>query len=134
MNGRVFWLRVSYWAGAIIDAVAAIPLIFPWLASSVYKWSSFTSSPELRSVSGVGASLMLGWTALLLWADRKPVERKGVLLLTILPVIFGIVLNEIVDLDAQLISMEAVLPVWILQAGLVVLFTFSYLNARETNA
>lgn len=77
---------------------------------------------------------MLGWTALLLWADRKPVERKGVLLLTILPVIFGIVLNEIVDLDAQLISMEAVLPVWILQAGLVVLFTFSYLNARETNA
>ena len=33
-----------------------------------------------------GAPLMIGWTILLLWADRKPMERKDTLLLT-LPVV-----------------------------------------------
>jgi len=32
----------------------------------------------------------LGWTLLLIWADRKPLERKGIMLLTAFPIITGI--------------------------------------------
>jgi len=31
---------------------------------------------------GLAGSLMLGWTLLLVWADRKLVERRGVLMIT----------------------------------------------------
>jgi hypothetical protein len=30
----------------------------------------------------IGALLMLWWTVLLIWADRKPIERRGVVLIT----------------------------------------------------
>jgi len=36
---------------------------------------------------GMAAALMLAWTVLLIWGDRKPVERRGVLLLTVFPLI-----------------------------------------------
>ena len=42
----------------------------------------------------MGAALMFGWTALLLWADRAPVERRDVLLLTVFPVVVGLAVNE----------------------------------------
>jgi len=75
--------------------------------------------------------LMLGWTALLLWADRKPLERKGVLLITLLPVVLGLVVNEIVAVRAGFLSVESTAPVWVVQALITVLFVFSYLNARK---
>ena len=49
---------------------------------------------------GMGASLMFGWTVLLLWADQKPLERKAVLLITLLPVVLGLALNEIIAVRA----------------------------------
>jgi len=39
---------------------------------------------------GIGGSLMTGWTFLLLWAVRKPIERRVVILLTAFPVVFGL--------------------------------------------
>jgi len=39
---------------------------------------------------GIGGSLMAGWTLLLLWAVRKPIERRAVILLTAFPVVFGL--------------------------------------------
>lgn len=56
----------------------------------------FDPPVEHRYAMGLGASLMAGWTLLLIWADRKPVERRGVLPLTIFPVIFGIALSGVV--------------------------------------
>ncbi|HVO44490.1 MAG TPA: hypothetical protein VMT34_17815 [Aggregatilineales bacterium] len=129
MNQQVRWLRLCYWIGAIIDALATVPLIFPGLAASLYRWTSFTPGPELRSVSGVGASLMLGWTALLLWADRKPIERKGVLVLTVFPVLVTMLINRVIDVSQGVISFQDALPFGILQVVLVVLLTFSYLQA-----
>jgi len=40
--------------------------------------------PEVpyRYAMGLAGSLMLGWTILLLWADRRPAERRGVLMIT----------------------------------------------------
>jgi len=76
---------------------------------------------------------MIGWTAILIWADRKPMERKGVLLIVI-PVVIGVALNQITAIPSGISSVGAMIPIWILQAVLIALFTFGYLNARSANA
>ena len=121
MNYRVRWLRVSYWVGAVTDAIAALRMLFPQSADSV----------EYRYALALGASVILGWAFLLIWADRKPVERKGVLLLTLFPVITGIILAEVYAYVSGFIEVERVLPTVVYLLVLSALFTFSYLNARE---
>ncbi len=121
MNNRITWLRVSYWAGALTDAIAALRMIFPQLANGV----------EYRYAMGLGASVVLGWAFLLIWADRKPVERKGVLLLTLFPVITGIIIAEVYAYFAGFMELESVLPTVVYLLALSALFAFSYLKARE---
>ena len=121
MNNRIRWLRVSYWAGALTDAIAVLRMMFPQLANGV----------EYRYAMGLGASVVLGWAFLLIWADRKPVERKGVLLLTLFPVITGIIIAEVYAYFAGFMELESVLPTVVYLLALSALFTFSYLKARE---
>jgi hypothetical protein len=119
-------LRISYWAGAIVDGVAALAMIFPALGKRMFGLTDFTPGPDYTFAMGIGASLMLGWTVLLLWADRKPVARKGILLITVFPVIFGIVIAEIMAVTSGLIAVRWMIPLWIMQAALSILFIFSY--------
>ena len=72
---------------------------------------------------------MLGWTFLLIWADRKPLERKGVLLLTAFPVVTGILLAEIYAVATKLISLEEMAPMGLFLVALIALFSFSYFKA-----
>ena len=76
---------------------------------------------------------MVGWTVLLIWADRRPVERKGVLLITVIPVMIGVALNQITAIPIGVSSVGAMIPIWTLQTVLIALFTFSYLNARDVS-
>jgi hypothetical protein len=122
MKNQVIWLRISYWAGAIADGLATLRMLFPKITYGV----------KYRYALGLGASLMLGWSFLLIWADRKPLERKGVILLTVFPVITGLILAEIYALISGLVTIEKVLPTLILLGALFILFTFSYFNARRT--
>jgi hypothetical protein len=91
MNRKVVLLRFCYWLGAILDARAATMLTLLRFHVIPAGLSAHQLPQELgiQSLFGTGdaAALMWGWTALLLWADRNPVERRGVLLLTSVPVI-----------------------------------------------
>jgi hypothetical protein len=131
MDDAVRWLRISYWAGAILDALAALSMLSPEVFAATNGLQNFHPGIEYRYAMGMGASLMLGWTALLLWADRKPLERKGVLLITLLPVVLGLALNEIVAVRGGFLSIWMTVPVWFVQAVITSLFIFSYLNARR---
>ena len=73
---------------------------------------------------------MLGWTFLLIWADRKPLERKGVLLLTVFPVVSGLLLAEFYAVVSGIMSFEKMLPTGIFLTGLIALFSFSYFNSK----
>lgn len=135
MNRSATWLRISYWAGALIDVLAAVQMLVPGIFAATNQLTDFDPPFAYRYAMGMGASLMLGWTVLLVWASRRPVERKVILLITIFPVIVGMVLNEIGAVSAQFITAGALAPVWIMQAVLIVLFGFSYLYAsRSENA
>jgi hypothetical protein len=125
------WLRVSYRAGAILDALATLTMLSPALFAATNRLDDFRPGADYRFAMGMGASLMLGWTVLLLWADRKPLERSGVLLITLAPVVLGLVLNEIVAVHSGFLSVAATLPVWIAQLCISVLFLVAYSKARR---
>jgi hypothetical protein len=126
----VFWLRLSYWTGAIIDFIAAVAMLFPKLIKIAFGFGAIPD-PSYQFAMRLGASLMLGWTVLLLWADQDPLTRKGVLLITIFPVITGIVAAEIQAVVSGFILPGRMLPTWILQIILISLFSSSYINAAR---
>ncbi len=119
-------LRVSYWVGAVTDALAAVQMLWPALFGFANGIPAFAPGADYRFAMGMGASLMLGWTALLLWADRRPLERKGVLVLTVVPVIVGLALNEALAVRAGFLPAASQAPIWILQLALAALFLSSY--------
>ena len=128
---QILLLRTSYWIGAIIDGLVAMQLLLPGFWAS-FDGLTYTPSTTVNFALGIASALMFGWTFLLIWADRKPLERKGVLLLTVFPVIFGLVLNNILALTIGLRQLQSALPELLFQTGLAGLFLFSYLNAKHT--
>lgn len=130
-SAAVNWLRIAYWTGAIVDALAAVQMLVPSLFAFGMRKPGFAPGPDFRYAMGMGASLMLGWTALLLWADRRPLERRGVLPLTVFPVVAGLAANEAAGVADGFVAAGAVVPIWILQAALTALFLGSWARARK---
>jgi hypothetical protein len=96
MKRAIRWLRVSYWTGAIVDALAFLEMLFPGALQAALGQSGPQISTEFRLAQGFGAPLMIGWSVLLLWADREPMERRAVLAITICPVLAGLLIRGIV--------------------------------------
>ena len=119
--GHVRWLRASYWVGAVADAVATISLLIP----------SRTGETEFRYSMGMAAALMFSWTILLVWGDRKPVERRGILLLTAFPLIPGLLVAVIyAGMVDQLPPGQAVFRAIVLIL-IEALMLFSYVRAER---
>ena len=128
MAEAIRWLRVSYRVGAVVDALAAAQMLHPPLFALGMGLPGFAPGEDYRYAMGMGASLMLGWTVLLAWADRRPAERKGVLPLTVL-VVAGLAVNQGRAVRVGFLPLAAVLPIWALQVGLAALFLGSYRKA-----
>ncbi|MCK5097366.1 MAG: hypothetical protein KAR45_04645, partial [Desulfobacteraceae bacterium] len=90
----------------------------------------FNPGIEYKYAMGVAASLMAGWTILLIWADRKPVDRKGVLLITVFPVLLGLIAAGIYAVSQNFIPIWKMIPTWIIQTLLATLFTYSFFSAK----
>jgi hypothetical protein len=132
MENNIRWLRVSFWAGAILDVLAAIQMIFPAVFAATSGIADFHPGRDYFYAMGMGASLMLGWTVLLLWADRKPLERRGILPITVFPVVAGLMVNEgYAVFVSGFLALRAVGPILILQSGLIALFLVSYYKAGK---
>jgi hypothetical protein len=116
-------LRIAFIAGAITDALALLPMLIPALARLL--WGFVNPDGTYRFAMGYGASLMLGWTILLVWASQKPLERRFVAALTIL-VIAGLAATELHAVATGAMSAARVAPTWVLQAVLVALFAAGY--------
>jgi len=123
-------LRIAFLAGAVTDALALLPMLVPPLAKLL--WGFDDVSGCYRFAMGYGASLMLGWTALLLWAYQRPLERQVIAALTVL-VIYGLVATEIVAVLSGALAAWRMVPTWLLQACLLALFAggFHYPRLRQ---
>lgn len=124
------WLRTSYRVGAAVDALAAAQMVAGSVLGCPMMHAGFTPGDDYRYAIGMGAALMVGWTALLVWADRSPLERRGVL-----PITAGVVAllaaNELVAVRVGFLRLAPAVAIWTLQGPLVVLFLWSWAASRE---
>ena len=123
-------IRAAFLAGAVTDAVALLPMLLPSVATLLWGLRDISDSYQLAM--RCAASLMLGWTLLLVWASRRPVERRVVAPLTFL-VVGGIVVTEIVGAVAGVVDTWRMVPTWCLQAVLLILFAWASYAGRQAS-
>jgi hypothetical protein len=105
MKRQILLLRISYWAAAISDFSIAILVLIP----------ERMGLTEIEYPMGLVSAIAFSWGVLLLIADRKPLERRWILiptilvvsLLTIVRIIFGI--NEAIEFSTGLFLYAIVL-------------------------
>jgi len=113
---KMFLIKLPYWLGIGADALWAIGFLFPSVFAILSGNPDFAPEPETMKISRITGTIMLGWTFLLLWAVRKPIERRGVIFLTAFPVVFGLFMVELIGyLNGN------TFPIWIL-IKLIILF------------
>ena len=87
---KMFLIKIAYWLGIGADALWAVGLLFPKIFGILTGQLDFNPDLQVRLIMGIGGALMTGWTFLLLWAVKQPIERRAVILLTAFPVVFGL--------------------------------------------
>jgi hypothetical protein len=116
-------LRIAFLTGAITDAGALLPMIFPSIAGLL--WGFRETTGPYRFAMGYGSALMLGWTVLLLWAYRRPMDRRFVAVLTII-VVCGLIIAEVIAVHSGVFPASRMIPTWCLQVVLLSLFAGAY--------
>ena len=96
-------------------------------------WGFDATTGPYRFAMGYGASLMFGWTVLLLWAYARPIERQFVAALTVF-VLYGLVATEIAAVLAGDMAVWRMVPTWCLQAALLSVFAAAYHYVRRSSA
>jgi hypothetical protein len=136
VKNRVMLLRISFWIGAILDGIYAINMSLVWLIESYegidpMKLVRFVGGLQSRYIWGIATIFMISWTILLIWADRKPLERRDVILITSFPLITGLLVDTFFAISVNLVSWVDILLVQSVYICLIVLFAASYLLTRE---
>ena len=127
MKHGVKVLKLAYAVGAVTDLLAALMMVFPQFATAFWGLENFPE--EYYFAMGMGAPLMIAWTLLLLWAYKKPVERRFIAPLTIL-VIVGIATTNIIMVNRGLFTLTGMIPSFLNQGILLALFGFGYLYTK----
>ena len=124
MHSKIRWLKASYIAGAVADAGIGVLTLIPGRMGET----------SVTYPMGLAATLMFGWAVLLVWGYRKPVARKGLLVITIFPVITGLMAAGVYAVAAGIFPFARIVPTSILGIGLIALMGYSYRGARELEA
>ncbi|MGB5818177.1 MAG: hypothetical protein WBG90_01740 [Saonia sp.] len=118
MKSKIRWLRISYWVAAMADFAIAISVLIPervGLTQFVYPM-------------GLMSAVAISWGILLLIADRKPVERRWILI----PTIIVVTLLSSVRMYAVVTEMiEFSITYLILGVSILSLLIYSYANSKN---
>jgi len=122
MERKIIFIRFTYWYGAILDLLVFLDMIVSIIFEFSVSMTIVSTDVSYKYQTGTGAFLMLGWTILLIWADRNPIERKDVLLLTAIPVVVGIMVINILYTYF-----------WFISVITMIFFIIAYLLARSVD-
>jgi hypothetical protein len=127
-NNKLFMIKIAYWLGIGADVLWAVVLLFPRLFGVLTGIPEFNPDLQTRLIMGIGGTLMTGWTFILLWAVKKPIERRVVILITAFPVVFGLFIVAIIGYLAGNTG-----NIWILLKSLVLFLSMvtSYILASN---
>ena len=118
MEKSILLLRLSYWIAAIADFVIAI---LAWIPERM-------GLEEIAYPMGLFSVIAFSWTLMLLMADRKPIERKWVLIPTIIVVTLITIVRAIFSLGE---TIEFNLALLLFAIALIILMTYSYFYASK---
>ena len=118
MNNQILLLRFSYWSAAIADFGVAVLVLMPQRMGLT----------EIVYPMGLTSAIAFSWSILLLMADRKPLERRWILIPTILVVVLLLAARLIFVLDG---TIEPGITFFFFGAALVMLMAYSYQNANK---
>ena len=124
-------LIASYWIGIVADALAALLLFSPALGDHVMHRLPYEITPMHLYVSRIAGGLMLGWTVLLFWGQRKPVKRADLLLITLAPVTIMAGAAVAIARSGQL-PLSSLAPLLLFYLVLYSTFLPSYLWAKRS--
>jgi hypothetical protein len=94
---RMLLIKTPYWLGIAADAIWSAGLLCPPIFNILAGKPDFDPDFQTKIIMGMGGSLMTGWVFLLVWAVRKPIERRMVILLTAFPVVFGMAIISLIE-------------------------------------
>lgn len=125
---RMFLIKLAYWLGIVADSFWAIALLFPQVFNVLTGRADLEIDIQTRFTLGIGGSLMTGWTLLLIWGIRKPIERRVVILLTAFPVVFGLTVVTLIGVLEGNTS-----TIWILAKNTILMISMvtSYILATK---
>ncbi len=118
MTKSILLLRLSYWIAAIADFIIAI---LAWIPERM-------GIAEIVYPMGLVSVIAFSWVVMLLVADRKPIERKWILIPTILVVTLITIVRTKFSLDG---SIEFSLALLLFAIALIILMTYSYYYASK---
>jgi hypothetical protein len=128
---KILFLKISLLAGAVFDGLVLFPMLSPEIGGTIFGISNFNPGMDYKYAMAIAASLMAGWTCLLIWGAMKPIARKSIFLLTVCPVLTGLILSGIYAVESTFIPLGSMIPTWIGQSVLVALYIYSYFLARS---
>lgn len=83
-------MKTICWIGVAADALWSIALVIPQFYGILTGKPDLQVDLSLRIALGIAGALMAGWTLLLAWTAKNPVERRMVMALTAIPVVAGL--------------------------------------------
>lgn len=113
MTAPIILLRISYWSAALADFGIAAVMLMPARMGTV----------EVVYPMGLASVIAFSWGVMLLFADRKPLERRWMLIPTML-VIALLTCTRIYFSFTGTIEFSWFYP--LLGTGLIALLAFSY--------
>jgi len=134
-NRKVVMLKTAFLVGAVVDGLIAIEwLLISWGLVDMPIYPSFFlgSGQDFRFVLSVAGLFMMGWALLLYWCSLKPIERRGILLLTAVMLFLAILSDAIIF--GHLFSTQQIVLGTSVKLFLVIMFAGSYWYSKSSHA
>ena len=119
MKDRIL-IRVSYWVAAIVDFAVAVVVLIP----------ERMGVEEFVYPMGLMSAVAFSWAVLLIVADRKPVQRRWVLLPTTL-VAFLLGVAGVYAGSVGLIPVQRIMASSAVVVGVLLLLTYTSYRSRN---
>ena len=126
MNNQLFFLKLSFIIGTIADFIVGINWFLISLGYGIPNLiSSFQGEgTDYRFAMYIGTLFMFGWTAILFWGYLKPLDRRGLLIITSALLSLSIIIELLFYYN--LLAGRGFLFGIILRLLIIGKFTFSY--------
>ena len=129
---NVVVLKTAFLIGAVADGVLAIEWLLISLGAvdlPVHPSFFLGSGQDFQYALSIGGLFMMGWAVLLFWGFSRPIERRGLLLITAAMLFIAILSDGLVF--AHLFSKKQIVLGTSVKLFLVVLFSGSYWHSRR---